>query len=96
MRLSLCCRSGFTVVLDTHRDDALRREGLAREIVNRVQSLRKSKGLAVSDRIALELRCSGELAATAMDPVLIVDGAAAPADFRSYGCYPDSSWISIP
>jgi isoleucyl-tRNA synthetase len=61
---------GFTVVLDTHRDDALRREGLAREIVNRVQNLRKSKGLEVSDRIALELKCSGELAAAAMDPAL--------------------------
>jgi isoleucyl-tRNA synthetase len=61
---------GITVVLDTHRDDALRREGLAREIVNRVQSLRKNKGLAVSDRIALSLRCSGELAAAASDPAL--------------------------
>jgi isoleucyl-tRNA synthetase len=61
---------GITVVLETHRDDALRREGLAREIVNRVQNLRKSKGLEVSDRIALELRCSGELAAAAKDPAL--------------------------
>jgi isoleucyl-tRNA synthetase len=61
---------GITVVLDTHRDEALRREGLAREIVNRVQNLRKSKGLEVSDRIALELRCGGELAAAAMDPAL--------------------------
>ncbi len=61
---------GFTVVLDMHRDEALTREGLAREIVSRVQSLRKTKGLAVSDQISLALTCSGELAAAASDPGL--------------------------
>ncbi len=58
---------GITVVLDTQQSEALRREGLAREIINRVQSLRKNKGLDVSDRIALDLVCSGELAAVAGD-----------------------------
>jgi isoleucyl-tRNA synthetase len=43
--------------LDTRIDDALAREGQLREIVNRVQNLRKSGGLAVSDRI--RLRWSG-------------------------------------
>ena len=50
--------------------EALRREGLAREIINRVQNVRKAKGLEVSDRIALELRCDGDLAAAARDPAL--------------------------
>jgi isoleucyl-tRNA synthetase len=61
---------GVTVVLDIKQDEALRREGLAREIINRVQNLRKNKGLEVSDRIALELRCGGELAAAATDSAL--------------------------
>ncbi|MCX4240414.1 isoleucine--tRNA ligase [Paraliomyxa miuraensis] len=61
---------GVTVVLDTAQSDALRREGLAREIVNRVQNLRKNKGLEVSDRIELRLTCHGELAAVAGDPEL--------------------------
>ena len=43
----------FAGALDTRIDDALRREGHLREIVNRVQNLRKSSGLAVSDRIRL-------------------------------------------
>ena len=36
-------------------DDALRSEGLAREVTSRVQRLRKETGLAVTDRIALVL-----------------------------------------
>ena len=44
---------GCTIALDPSIDDALRREGLARELVNRVQRLRKDSGLAVSDRIEL-------------------------------------------
>ena len=42
-----------TVALDTQLDDALRAEGLARELVNRVQTLRKEAGFDVSDRIEL-------------------------------------------
>jgi isoleucyl-tRNA synthetase len=43
----------FTVALDPTIDEALRLEGLAREIVNRIQRLRREAGLAVSDRIRL-------------------------------------------
>ena len=39
--------------IDPQVTDALRHEGLARELVSRVQKLRKETGLAVSDRIAL-------------------------------------------
>jgi isoleucyl-tRNA synthetase len=44
---------GFTVALDPAIDEALRLEGLARELVNRIQRLRKDAGLEVSDRIRL-------------------------------------------
>ncbi len=44
---------GFMVGLDTHLDEALKLEGLAREIVRSVQDARKSAGLEVSDRINL-------------------------------------------
>ncbi len=40
--------------LNTELDEALEREGVFRELVNRVQNLRKSSGLEVSDRIAIE------------------------------------------
>ena len=48
---------GLTVALDTTLTDDLRAEGLCREIINKVQNLRKTSGLAVSDRI--ELRVGG-------------------------------------
>jgi isoleucyl-tRNA synthetase len=43
----------FTVALDPELDDALRAEGVARELVNRIQRLRKDAGLDITDRIEL-------------------------------------------
>jgi isoleucyl-tRNA synthetase len=43
----------FVVALDPRLDEPLRREGLAREIVNRVQRIRKDAGYAYVDRIEL-------------------------------------------
>jgi isoleucyl-tRNA synthetase len=47
--------NGFTVALDTTLTPELEEEGLCREIINRVQNLRKKSGLEVSDRIRLVL-----------------------------------------
>jgi isoleucyl-tRNA synthetase len=46
---------GYLVGLDTRLDDALRQEGLARELVRTVQDARKQAGLEVSDRIVLRV-----------------------------------------
>ncbi|MBA3551602.1 MAG: isoleucine--tRNA ligase [Actinobacteria bacterium] len=43
----------ITVALDLEPGERLRGEGMAREIVHQVQNLRKSAGLAVTDRIVL-------------------------------------------
>ena len=43
----------FVAALDPRLDESLRREGLAREVVNRVQRIRKEAGYMYSDRIAL-------------------------------------------
>ena len=45
----------LTVALDVTLDDALKAEGIAREIVNRIQNLRKDKGFEVTDKIKVEL-----------------------------------------
>lgn len=42
-----------TVALDINIDKTLHEEGIARELVNRIQNLRKDSGLEVTDRIAL-------------------------------------------
>ena len=48
---------GITVLLDTKLSDALISEGYAREIVSRIQNLRKESGLNVVDRIDLSFVC---------------------------------------
>ncbi len=45
----------LTVALDITLTEALQQEGIARELVNRVQNLRKDKGLEVTDRILLRI-----------------------------------------
>ncbi len=44
---------GLTVIADMTLDDDLRLEGSAREMINRLQNLRKQTGLEVTDRIRL-------------------------------------------
>src|SRR5690606_27365517 len=45
----------LTVALDITISEALKSEGIARELVNRVQNLRKDSGLEVTDRIVLKV-----------------------------------------
>ncbi|HUQ21331.1 MAG TPA: class I tRNA ligase family protein, partial [Gemmatimonadaceae bacterium] len=45
--------AGYFAAIDPQVTPELRAEGLAREIVSRIQKMRKETGLAVSDRIAL-------------------------------------------
>jgi isoleucyl-tRNA synthetase len=52
---------GYLVGLDTRLDDALRQEGLARELVRTVQEARKQAGLEVSDRIVLRVTGSASV-----------------------------------
>ena len=57
--------SGVTVLLDTRLTPELISESYARELVNRIQNLRKESRLNVSDRIRLRMLSSGELAKAA-------------------------------
>lgn len=45
----------LTVALDITLNDGLIAEGIAREMVNRIQNLRKNSGLEVTDRIAIQV-----------------------------------------
>jgi isoleucyl-tRNA synthetase len=53
--------NGITVALDITLTEELRQEGIARELINRVQNLRKDSGLEVTDKINLFVECSSEL-----------------------------------
>ena len=57
--------NSFTAALDPALDDDLRAEGLARELVNRIQRLRKDSGLEITDRIRLGVFGSDRIQAAA-------------------------------
>ena len=50
----------LTVALDVQISEALRKEGIARELVNRIQNLRKDSGFEVTDRINATIYASGD------------------------------------
>ena len=54
---------GLTVALDITISEELKSEGIARELVNRVQNLRKDSGLEVTDKIRLTVECASEIQA---------------------------------
>ena len=45
--------NGEIVALDISLNDSLIKEGISRELVNRIQNLRKENGLEVTDRISI-------------------------------------------
>ena len=63
-----------TVALDPTVTEALRREGLARELVSRVQRLRREAGLEVTDRIVLSVGGTAAVEAAAREHRAVVAG----------------------
>ena len=51
----------LTIALDIELTDSLIEEGIARELINRIQNLRKSSGLEITDRIIVELQDRPEI-----------------------------------
>ena len=51
----------LTVALDITVTDDLRKEGLAREFVNRIQNLRKSSGFDITDKIQIQVLSQEEM-----------------------------------
>ena len=51
----------ITVALDVTISEELRKEGIARELINRIQNARKDSGLEVTDRIKLTVLNFGDL-----------------------------------
>lgn len=63
---SVASEGGITVALDVTLTDELKREGLARDFVNRIQNLRKDMGLEVLDKISIEVERNGEAMTSAI------------------------------
>lgn len=52
---------GITVALDITISEELKQEGIARELVNRIQNIRKDSGFEVTDKIKVTIGRNGEL-----------------------------------
>ena len=48
--------NGITVALDITISEELRKEGIARELVNRIQNIRKDSGFEVTDKITVQIQ----------------------------------------
>ena len=57
----------ITVALDVTINEDLRKEGIARELVNRIQNLRKDSGFEVTDRIDVQLQNHADITAAVSD-----------------------------
>ncbi|MEZ7494747.1 isoleucine--tRNA ligase [Leeuwenhoekiella aequorea] len=57
----------LTVALDVTLNDALKNEGIARELVNRIQNLRKDSGFEVTDKIEVQIQRDGKIEQAVID-----------------------------
>ncbi|WP_338841806.1 isoleucine--tRNA ligase [Flavobacterium ginsenosidimutans] len=53
--------NGITVALDITLTEELKSEGIARELVNRIQNIRKDSGFEVTDKIKVQIKRNGIL-----------------------------------
>jgi isoleucyl-tRNA synthetase len=81
-----------TLALDPTVDEPLRLEGLARELVNRIQRLRKDSGLAVSDRIRLGIFGGDDVSAVLQRHGDYVASETLAVDVES-GPAPGPAWL---
>ena len=58
--LSVASDGALTVALDITLTDELIQEGIARELVSRIQGLRKESGFEVTDRVLLHIHAGGD------------------------------------
>jgi isoleucyl-tRNA synthetase len=73
------------VVLDVRVSDTLRREGLAREVINRLQRARKSMDLAYEARIRIAYSASGELAEALLEHAALIAGETLALELSALG-----------
>jgi isoleucyl-tRNA synthetase len=63
---AVAAEGGITVALDITITEELKREGIARDFVNRIQNLRKDMGMEVLDKISIEVENHQQSATVAL------------------------------
>lgn len=73
---------GAVVVLDAHITEELEREGTARELINRIQTLRKELDLPFEARIAVRIGTGGKPARAALEHAQTIAGETLATDYK--------------
>ena len=73
----------LTIALDIEVNDSLRSEGVARELINRVQNIRKDNGFDVTDKVDVVIYADGE------------DLKQIEASLKSFGDYLSSQTLAL-
>ena len=54
--LSVASGNGVTIAIDLKLNDTLMDEGIARELISRIQNIRKASGFEVTDKIEVKIK----------------------------------------
>ena len=73
----------MTIALDVTVTEALKQEGVARELINRIQNLRKSSGFDVTDKVSVKIFADGE------------DGVEISASLANFGEYVAAQTLAL-
>ena len=73
----------MTIALDVTVTEELRQEGVARELINRIQNLRKSSGFEVTDKIDVVIYADG------------ADGAEIEASLANFADYVGAQTLAL-
>ena len=73
----------MTIALDITITEALKQEGVARELINRIQNLRKSSGFDVTDKVNVKIYADGE------------DGAEIAASLANFADYIGAQTLAL-
>ena len=63
---SVASEGNITIALDIRLTEELKREGIARDLVNRIQNMRKDMGLDVQDKIKISVKPEDEMVKSAL------------------------------
>ena len=73
----------MTIALDVTITEELKQEGVARELINRIQNLRKSNGFDVTDKVNVTIFADGE------------DGTEIAASLANFGEYVAAQTLAL-
>jgi len=87
--------AGLTVALDVTISENLKKEGVARELVNRIQNLRKDSGFEVTDKINIQIKKDGVVEQAVEDNLAYIKNETLTANLELVETMDDGNEISF-